>query len=66
MRIDRPKALIFQCLRDQANANNRLRDAFPNNIIPSNLIDPVAAKAQTYYPHIGMLRHDSCWFIRAT
>jgi ribosomal protein S18 acetylase RimI-like enzyme len=23
-----------------------------------------APAAQTYYPHIGMLKHDSCWFIR--
>jgi predicted N-acetyltransferase YhbS len=22
-----------------------------------------APKAQTYYPHIGMTRHDSCWII---
>ena len=22
-----------------------------------------APKAQTYYPHIGMTRHDSCWYI---
>ena len=25
-----------------------------------------APKAQTYYPHIGMQRHDSCWYIRRT
>jgi GNAT superfamily N-acetyltransferase len=23
-----------------------------------------APKAQAYYPHIGMQRHESCWFIR--
>ena len=22
-----------------------------------------APKAQTYYPHIGMVQHESCWFI---
>ena len=22
-----------------------------------------APKAQTYYPHIGMTKHESCWFI---
>ena len=24
-----------------------------------------APKAQTYYPHIGMIQHESCWYIRA-
>lgn len=23
-----------------------------------------APKAQSYYPHIGMIKHDSCWIIR--
>lgn len=27
------------------------------------LILLAAPKAQTYYPHIGMTRHDSCWII---
>lgn len=27
------------------------------------LILLAAPKAQTYYPHIGMTRHESCWFI---
>jgi GNAT superfamily N-acetyltransferase len=27
------------------------------------LILLAAPKAQTYYPHIGMARHDSCWII---
>jgi predicted N-acetyltransferase YhbS len=32
---------------------------------PSTLLVLLAApKAQTYYPHIGMERHDSCWIIR--
>jgi len=30
----------------------------------TSLILLSAPKAQTYYPHIGMQRHDSCWFIR--
>jgi predicted N-acetyltransferase YhbS len=25
-----------------------------------------APKAETYYPHIGMTKHESCWFIRGT
>jgi predicted N-acetyltransferase YhbS len=28
----------------------------------TSLILLAAPKAQTYYPHIGMTRHDSCWF----
>ena len=27
------------------------------------LILLAAPKAQTYYPHIGMIKHDSCWII---
>ena len=27
------------------------------------LILLAAPKAQTYYPHIGMTRHESCWII---
>jgi predicted N-acetyltransferase YhbS len=29
----------------------------------STLILLAAPKAQTYYPHIGMTKHESCWFI---
>jgi len=32
----------------------------------TSLILLSAPKAQTYYPHIGMQRHESCWFIRRT
>jgi predicted N-acetyltransferase YhbS len=31
----------------------------------TTLILLAAPKAQTYYPHIGMIKHESCWFIRA-
>ena len=30
----------------------------------TTLLLVAAPKAQTYYPHIGMLKHDSCWIIR--
>jgi len=30
----------------------------------TSLILLSAPKAQAYYPHIGMQRHDSCWYIR--
>ena len=29
----------------------------------TTLLLVAAPKAQTYYPHIGMTRHDSCWII---
>lgn len=29
----------------------------------TNLILLAAPKAQTYYPHVGMTKHDSCWII---
>ena len=32
--------------------------------LKTSLILLSAPKAQTYYPHIGMQRHDSCWYIR--
>lgn len=31
--------------------------------LQTNLILLAAPKAQSYYPHIGMARHDSCWMI---
>jgi predicted N-acetyltransferase YhbS len=31
--------------------------------LQTNLILLAAPKAETYYPHIGMLHHDSCWRI---
>ena len=31
--------------------------------LKTNLILLAAPKAETYYPHIGMLRHHSCWSI---
>ena len=31
----------------------------------TTLILLAAPKAQTYYPHIGMIKHESCWYIRA-
>jgi GNAT superfamily N-acetyltransferase len=34
--------------------------------IHTSLILLSAPKAQTYYPHIGMRRHDSCWVIDRT
>ncbi|HZU34604.1 MAG TPA: GNAT family N-acetyltransferase, partial [Gemmataceae bacterium] len=30
----------------------------------TSLILIAAPKAQTYYPHIGMTKHESCWIIR--
>jgi predicted N-acetyltransferase YhbS len=32
----------------------------------TNLILVAAPKAETYYPHIGMSRHESCWIMRRT
>ncbi len=31
--------------------------------LDTTLILLAAPKAQTYYPHIGMTRHESCWII---
>ncbi|MDZ4797342.1 MAG: TonB-dependent receptor [Bryobacteraceae bacterium] len=35
---------------DPADPTRTLRDPFPGNRIPANLIDPVAARAASYYP----------------
>jgi predicted N-acetyltransferase YhbS len=32
--------------------------------LQTNLILVAAPKAETYYPHIGMIRHESCWISR--
>ena len=34
--------------------------------LATKLILLAAPKARTYYPHIGMLQHDSCWMIPAS
>ena len=33
--------------------------------LKTNLILLAAPKAETYYPHIGMVRHNSCWRIES-
>jgi hypothetical protein len=35
---------------DPARAGQFIRDAFPNNVIPADRVDPVAAKARSLYP----------------
>jgi hypothetical protein len=40
----------FTTRANPAAAGQFLRDPFPNNIIPANLLDPVAVKASSYYP----------------
>lgn len=32
--------------------------------LQTTLILIAAPKAQTYYPHIGMIKHDSCWITK--
>ena len=32
--------------------------------LQTDVILLAAPKAETYYPHIGMLRHNSCWLIK--
>jgi outer membrane receptor protein involved in Fe transport len=40
----------FTTRPDPGNGTLRLRDPFPNNILPSSLIDPVGAAAASFYP----------------
>ena len=40
----------FTTRPDPNDRTRQIRDPFPNNIIPANLLDPVAVKAMSYYP----------------
>jgi hypothetical protein len=40
----------FSTRPDPARPNEFLRDPFPGNRIPSNMIDPISANVQKYYP----------------
>jgi hypothetical protein len=40
----------FTTAINSTNPSQSTRDPFPNNIIPASLFDPVAVKAQSYYP----------------
>src|SRR5204862_5660815 len=40
----------FSTRPDPARAGQFLRDPFPGNIIPNNLLSPVAIKSMAYYP----------------
>ena len=42
---------IFNPFTTRLVNGNYVRDPFPNNKIPANLIDPVAQKLLQYYPH---------------
>ncbi len=41
---------IFPIIYDPASLSNGVRQPFPNNQIPANRIDPVAANIQAYFP----------------
>lgn len=44
-------------LVNASGSSATLRDAFPGNIIPSNRIDPVAAKMFSYFPDVSPCSH---------
>lgn len=41
-----------------------LRRTHEAAVLNTGLILPASPRAQTYYPHIGMTKHESCWFIQ--
>jgi hypothetical protein len=45
------------------NCRELLRRTHEAAGLHTTLILLAAPKAQTYYPHIGMTRHESCWII---
>ena len=50
-------------LQGQGIGRELLRRTHEAAGLHTTLILLAAPKAQTYYPHIGMTRHDSCWII---
>lgn len=55
---------VDQAFRRRGIGRELIRRTHEAAGLNTSLILLAAPKAQTYYPHIGMQRHESCWFIR--
>ena len=55
---------VDQAVQGQGIGRELIRRTHEAAGLNTSLILLAAPKAATYYPHIGMQRHESCWFIR--
>lgn len=56
---------VDQAYQGQGIGRELVRRTHESAGVHTTLILLAAPKAQTYYPHIGMERHDSAWIIRS-
>lgn len=54
---------VDQAFQRQGIGRELIRRSHEAAGLNTNLILLAAPQAQTYYPHIGLTRHDSCWTI---
>jgi predicted N-acetyltransferase YhbS len=54
---------VDEALQRQGIGRELIRRTHEAGGLHSNLILLAAPKAETYYPHIGMTKHGSCWII---
>jgi predicted N-acetyltransferase YhbS len=54
---------VDESLQRQGIGRELIRRTHEAGGLHSNLILLAAPKAETYYPHIGMTKHGSCWII---
>ena len=54
---------VDEAYQRQGIGRELIRRSHESAGLGTNLILLAAPKAQEYYPHIGMTRHESCWMI---
>ena len=54
---------VDEAVQRQGIGRELIRRTHEAGGLHSNLILLAAPKAETYYPHIGMTKHESCWII---
>ncbi len=57
---------VDQAWQRQGIGRELLRRTHESAGLETNLILLAAPAAREYYPHIGLVAHDSCWMIRGT
>ena len=54
---------VDQAYQGQGIGRELIRRTHTAAGLNTSLVLLAAPKAQTYYPHVGMTKHDSCWWI---
>jgi len=54
---------VDEALQRQGIGRELIRRTHEAGGLETNLILLAAPKAETYYPHVGMTKHESCWII---